>query len=60
MKEDSSYAEKTKSRKSCGMPAKESAVLFLDVLCTYFEEEQILDKEQIKLFRKQWMAEEEM
>lgn len=58
MKENSSYAEEAKSRKSCGTPAKESAVLFLDVLCTYFEEEQILDKEQIKLFRKQWMAEE--
>ena len=57
MKEDSSYAEEVKSRKSCGTPAKTSALLFLDVLCTYFEEEQILDKEQIKLFRKQWMAE---
>lgn len=58
MKEDSSYAEKTKSRTAYGTPAKTSALLFLDVLCTYFEEEQILDKEQIKLFRKQWMAEE--
>lgn len=32
--------------------------LFLNVLCTYFETEQLLDNKQIELFRKRWIAEE--
>ena len=34
--------------------------LFLDTLCAYFEEEQMLDKRQLLLFRKYWMMEEKL
>ena len=39
-------------KKGARESAENADLLFLDVLCTYFETEQILTKEQIERFRK--------
>lgn len=48
-----------KDRKKAAYGSVENAdLLFLNALCTYFEAEQILNKEQIERFRKNWLVQE--
>lgn len=52
------YSQKKNDKDLHRISETNSEFLFLNVLCTYFETEQLLDKKQIELFRKRWIAEE--
>ena len=52
------YRSGKEKKKGARESAENADLLFLDVLCTYFETEQILTKEQIERFRKNWLVQE--